>query len=206
MPNSYPYTVANNKVSQILGKIRAAAKPPKFTNQFLKQLGFTSSNDRAIIPILRGLGFLSSDGTPTEYYDRLKDNTDWQFVLGARMKEMYKDIFSINTEIYKDNGTEEIKGAIARITGKDEASVVRYAATFKTLAGLSVFDSPSPRFNAPLPKSEEEINSPKKQSPSSNRSGNIEFSHNIQIQLPATTDISVYNAIFKSIRENLFEE
>ena len=29
------------------------------------------------------------------------------------------------------------------------------------------------------------------------------FHYNIQIHLPTTTDISVYNAIFKSLRENL---
>ena len=32
-----------------------------------------------------------------------------------------------------------------------------------------------------------------------------EFHYNIQIHLPATTDISVYNAIFKSIKDNLFK-
>ena len=32
---------------------------------------------------------------------------------------------------------------------------------------------------------------------------NTEFHYNIQIHLPATNDISVYNAIFKSLKENL---
>ena len=30
-----------------------------------------------------------------------------------------------------------------------------------------------------------------------------EFHYNIQIHLPATNDISVYNAIFKSLKDNL---
>ena len=204
MPNAYPYTVANNKVSQILTKIRSAAKPAKFTNEFLKQLGFTSSNDRAIISILRGLGFLSVDGTPTEYYDRLKDNTDWQFVLGERIQEMYKDLFSINTEIHKDSDAE-IKGAISRITGKDDASVARYTATFKTLAGLAQFGA-SPRIRTKSKEEEKEAGAPPKRPQVFDPTNGIEFSHNIQIQLPATTDISVYNAIFKSLRENLLDE
>lgn len=32
---------------------------------------------------------------------------------------------------------------------------------------------------------------------------NLGFHYNIQIHLPATTDISVYNAIFKSLKDNL---
>ena len=34
-------------------------------------------------------------------------------------------------------------------------------------------------------------------------SGTPQFHYNIQIHLPATTDISVYNAIFKSLKDNL---
>lgn len=49
------------------------------------------------------------------------------------------------------------------------------------------------------PKEVEQIEINKKE-----KSGlNTEFHYNIQIHLPATTDISVYNAIFKSIKDNL---
>jgi hypothetical protein len=69
MATEFPYMVSNNKIGPILEKIRTAAKPSKFTNEFLKHVGFTSSNDRAIIPLLKKLGFLSDDGVPTEYLD-----------------------------------------------------------------------------------------------------------------------------------------
>ena len=39
----YPYMMANNKIAQIIGSIQTAAKPPKFTVEFLKQLGCSSS-------------------------------------------------------------------------------------------------------------------------------------------------------------------
>jgi hypothetical protein len=214
MPDSYPYIVSNNKIEPILKKIRSAAKPTKFTNEFLKQLGFLSSNDRAIISILRGLGFITDEGAPTEYFDRLKDSVDWQFALGERMKELYKDIFNIDTEIHKSTD-QEIKGAIARVTGKDDASVSRYLATFKVLANLANFET-SPR-NKENPEKKKEIittetkeqkkintiNEPVDQNKAFSK---IEFCHNIEIHLPATTDISVYNAIFKSIRDNLINE
>lgn len=198
MADSYPYMISNNKISVILEKIRGAAKPQRFTHEFLKQLGFGSSNDRAVIGVLKRLGFLTDDGAPTEYYARLKDVTDWQYVLGERIKDHYKDIFAVDTTIYKSTDSE-IKGAISRVTGKDETSVNRYATTFKTLAGLAKFDS-SPKLKESASTSPDVRNEapvrPKNDAP-------VTFLHNIQIQLPATTDVAVYNAIFKSVRDNL---
>src|ERR1700756_286744 len=121
MPKSYPYIISNNKIEPILAKIRSAAKPERFSREFLKKMGFTASNDRAMVTVMRELGFIGETGAPTEYYDRLRDATDWKVVLGERVKDLYSDLYAINTEIH--NATDdEIKGAISRITGKDERS------------------------------------------------------------------------------------
>lgn len=195
----YPYMISNNKISSILEKIKTAAKPSKFTHELLKKMGFNNSNDRAIIPLLKRLGFLSEDGSPTEYYDQLRDNTQHQYILGERIKELYNDLFQINTTIYSSSD-EEIKGAISRVTGKDEKSVNRYFATFKALTNLAKFDSSIiKKTKEPEKKAKEseiQVTPPiMKTDP--------QFHYNIQIHLPATTDISVYNAIFKSLKENL---
>ncbi len=203
MPSEYPYMISNNKIGIILEKMKSAARPPKFTNEFLKNIGLTSSNDRAVIPLLRKLGFITDDGTPTQYYDRLKDPTQLNYVLGERVKDLYADLFTINTSI-NTAPDDEVKGAFARITGKDEKSVLRYFLTFKALVQLSKFDGP------PTAKKEqiETAQEPQKSSSEtvSERSAPkrvSEFHYNIQIHLPATTDISVYNAIFKSLKEHL---
>jgi len=207
MADSYPYMLSNNKIEPILTKIKSAAKPEKFTHAFLKQLGFSSSNDRAIIPLFKRLGFITEEGAPTEYYDRLRDGTDWQYVLGERVSDLYKEIFNINTEIYKASD-DEIKGAISRTTGKDDTSVSRYLATFKTLASLAKFGA-SPKLSKPKTSEKEEepapIQKPKFSDETTIQGNGLSFQHNIEIHLPATTDISVYNAIFKSLRENLLD-
>ena len=63
------YTQAFNLLGDFFSKIRDAQAPPKFTNQLLKDMGFESSNHRPFIPILKSLGFLSPDGTPTQHGD-----------------------------------------------------------------------------------------------------------------------------------------
>jgi len=198
MADTYPYMLSNNKIPEILDKITSAAKPEKFTHEFLKKLGFSSSNDRAVIPLFKRLGFLSDEGTPTEYYDRLKDSTDQAFVLGERIKDLYADVYSINTTLHKASD-EEIKGAFARVTGKDTSTVTRYLATFKALVSLAKFGQSPSIQEEPEQKDifEEPRNIPEPKGVAA------DFHYNIQIHLPATTDVSVYNAIFKSIKENL---
>ena len=195
MATDYPYMISNNKIGPILEKIRTAEKPPKFTNELLKKMGFPSSNDRAIISLLKKLGFLSVDGIPTEYYDQLKDKKDHPYVLGERIRELYSELFSINTEI-NSASDDDMKGAISRITGKDAKTVDRYFSTFKALCILAKFGHP--------PEKEIKIKQPEEtKSPEHIAQLKPAFHYNIQIHLPATTDISVYNAIFKSLKDHL---
>ena len=195
----YPYMMSNNKIAPIIANIQQAARPQKFTQEFLRSLGFQSTNDRAFIPLFKKLGFLADDGTPTALYDQLKDATLTKYILAAQIKELYSELYAINTEIHR--ATEaDIKGAISRVTGKDAEGVGRIYNTFKTLCGIADFSQALPSTS----ENEEPENvapAPSNAAPISFRPS--EFHYNIQIHLPATNDISVYNAIFKSLKENL---
>ncbi len=205
MTDSYPYMISNGKISQILDKLRKAAEPLKFTHSFLKQLGFGSTNDRAIIPLLKKLQFLTDDSTPTAKYKDLRDQTRFRNVLGEQVKELYYELYAINTKIHEAN-EDEIKGAISRVTGKDETSVSRFYATYKTLTDIAEFDEPIAQPKQVIGTKSESHETDKKKpevTMPTNKLFSPDFHYNIQIHLPATTDISVYNAIFKSIKENL---
>lgn len=197
--------VANGKISQILDKLRKAAEPSKFTHSFLTQLGFASTNDRAIIPLLKKLLFLTEDSTPTAKYKDLRDSTRFRSVLGEQVKELYSDLYAINTKIHEAN-EDEIKGAISRVTGKDETSVTRFYATYKTLTDIAEFNEPIVSAKNNVETKPEPLELEKKKTEvkmTTHAIGSPDFHYNIQIHLPATTDIAVYNAIFKSIKENL---
>lgn len=196
----YPYMMSNNKIAPIIDKIQQAARPQKFTQEFLRSLGFQSTNDRAFIPLFKKLGFLADDGTPTALYDQLKDATSTKSILAAQIKELYSELYAINTEIHK--ATEaDIKGAISRVTGKDADGVGRIYNTFKTLCGIADFSQTVPA--VPPAKEEKGTDDPMPLDSAPVALRTSEFHYNIQIHLPATNDISVYNAIFKSLKENL---
>jgi len=215
VPSQYPQIISNNKIDSILKRIRTAAKPEKLSQELLTTWGFTASNDRAMPRVLKALGFLSDSGEPTEYYDRLRDTHEWKRVLGERVRSTYSDLYAMDPAIHGASESE-IKGAISRITGKDEETVRRYYLTFKALSSLADFDpapstSKSRKVDAepatvtleptPAPPAAASASSIPLTSSIPHRKS--EYHYNIQIHLPVTTDISVYNAIFKSLRENL---
>jgi hypothetical protein len=61
-----PFLNATGLVTKILDKIIEASQPERFTQDFLStKLGFSGGSARPIIPLLKKLGFIASDGTPT---------------------------------------------------------------------------------------------------------------------------------------------
>lgn len=196
----YPYMISNNKIAPIFEKIKTAAKPQRFTIEFLTNMGFPSSNDRAFAQLLKKMGFLSDDGTPTIYYDDLRDAPRSKKSIAQRIRTLYNELFVINTDM-NSASESEVKGAISRVTGKEEKEVKRIYSTFKALCNYADFSTAgNERLEIPtMPEEEENLHHDVEKSMST------DFHYNIQIHLPATTDISVYNAIFKSIKDNLFK-
>ncbi|MDF0522034.1 DUF5343 domain-containing protein [Bradyrhizobium yuanmingense] len=207
MPDQYPFVISNNRIASFLDALSAAARPQKLTQEFLRSLGFTSTNDRALIPLFRKLGFLNGDGAPTDAFDVLRVKETRGAILAEKLRELYADLFAININM-QDASDNELRGAISRITGKDAATVARYASTFRALANLADFKAQSARRAEPA-KVVEPIALPATPpvSPTHNQAQPgqkpTEFHYNMQIHLPATSDVAIYNAIFRSLKENL---
>ena len=133
----------------------------------------------------------------------MRDKVLYKKVLASRIKELYSELFTINTEIYKETEAN-IKGAISRVTGGDEKSVSRCYNTFKTLCGIADFEPLNVvEQGTQTEEQDEHTEVPSQPHQVVQPQSNLGFHYNIQIHLPATTDISVYNAIFKSLKDNL---
>ncbi|MGQ4584277.1 DUF5343 domain-containing protein [Lysobacter sp. F60174L2] len=89
------YVLPTNRIGDILGKIRDGQAPERFTQQLLKDWGFSSTNDRAFIGLLKALGFLTPDGKPTQRYNDYRDHSRSRVVLGEALRDAYGDIFLI---------------------------------------------------------------------------------------------------------------
>lgn len=195
------YMVGVNRLPEMMAAIQNAGVPPRFTIDFLKSLGFKSTNDRNLISVLKGIGFLDSTGVPTEKYRAYKNKSEAKRVLGAALRISYEDLF-LADENAQSATTEKISGIFGTKTGKGDAVTKKMATTFKALSALADFTSSS----NPVEKEEKtdtEVNNNPPSSKKGSENSSPEFHYNIQIHLPATKDISVYNAIFKSLKDHL---
>ena len=90
------YLPSVKNLPAIMAKVVEGTAPTRFTISHLKGLGFKSSNDNAVIPLLKDLGFLSDDGTPTSRYHDYRDKSRSRLVMAVALREAYEGLFHIS--------------------------------------------------------------------------------------------------------------
>jgi hypothetical protein len=198
-----PYMLAYGLLEKILIKIRSAATPSKFTQDYLKtKLGFPSGSAMAFIPFAKRLGLLNQDGTPSDLYTRFRNPDKHQSggAVAEAMRRGYADLFSRN-EYVNAMDEDALRGLLIEATGLDQDSKVVAAITksFLTMREFADFEAEAEAPNAEAPGVPGSLPgfAPTVQGPQ------LGFSTTIYLNLPNTSDIAVFNAIFKSLRENL---
>lgn len=73
LPNSY--TMKTGAITSYFDAMQNAEAPERFSSKFLEGLGFSGTNDRLLIGILKDLGFLNADGAPEERYYSFLDKS-----------------------------------------------------------------------------------------------------------------------------------
>src|SRR5438874_543375 len=96
LPESY--TLKPNAIPAYFDAMLDAQPPERFSVKFLERLGFTSTNDRLLIAILKDLGFLSRDGVPQPRYFEFLDRTRSKQVVSEGIRESFSDLFAINAK------------------------------------------------------------------------------------------------------------
>lgn len=200
------YLVTTKNLEAFLNALRSAKAPERFTNKFLTNLEFSSSNDRLFIGVLKGLGFIDDAGTPTQRYYQFLDQTQSGRVLADALREAYEDLFALNTKA-QDMSVDEVKNKLKTLTlGQKSENVINLMAnTFKALADLADWNAPA---ISPLPEPVP-LASPQPAEPAAlseislGKNGNLQLHYNIQVHLPESRDPAVYDAIFQALGKHL---
>ena len=112
----------------------------------------------------------------------------------------YRALYEMN-EYAHDLADKDLKGLLVQATGLEPGSstVKVMLGSFKSLKQFANFDE----FAAEKPSEEERLQ--EKPEPLAHREmqTRLGLSYTINLNLPATSDIAVFNAIFKSLREHL---
>jgi hypothetical protein len=211
LPTAYLVTTKN--LEGFLNAIKTAKAPERVNNKFLANLEFNSSNDRLLIGILKTLGFADDSGVPTERYYEFLDQSRSGAILAEAIREAYGDLFAINTKA-QDLPADEIKNKLRTLTqGQNSEHVLGLMAkTFKALTDLADWKAPMTPVEMtveegrsdPITERSAEI----KEIPSRETSGRIklrELHYNIQIILPETRDMAIFDAIFAALQKHLLQ-
>lgn len=211
MPLPDSYTLKPNSVPAYFDAILDAQPPERFSIKFLENLGFTSTNDRLFIGILKDLGFLNRDGAPQPRYFQFLDRSRSKQVVAEGVREAFSDLFAISTRA-NELTVDDVKNKLRTFYGAKKTPLVigNIAKTFKALCDYADFSTPLTRDEAPTGGGEVPAEPPPvppaKEEKVPADLGHIKVSglqYHINIVLPETRDQAVYDAIFKSLREHL---
>lgn len=207
-----PYVLATGRIEPLFQKIQEAQIPLRFTQDFLDaKLGMKGGSAAPLIPLLKRIGFLENDGVPTDLYRKFRNPEMMGAALAQGIRKGYAELYSRN-EYAHDLSPDRLTNLIVEITGKQKGDRVVNAivATFNALKSKADFGSSLPNTKSSEEKSLKQVLQPesvKELAASMSRGNNLglNLSYAINLTLPETDDINVYNAIFKSLKENMLK-
>jgi len=144
LPDSY--TLKPNAIPAYFDALLDAQPPERFSIKFLENLGFTSTNDRLLIGILKELGFLNRDGAPEPRYFDFLDRSRSKQVLAEGIRDAFSELFAINTKA-QDLSVDDAKNKLRTLfAGKKTDLVIgNIAKTFRALCDYADFSAPAAR-------------------------------------------------------------
>jgi hypothetical protein len=206
MAEYLPYVNAYGAIPKLFAGIKSAAVPPKVSQNFLESvLDLTSSSHRALIPLLKKLGFIDGGNVPTQAYKDFRTDEAQSPIMAERLREAYKPLFAANEYAWKLSKTD-LQTKLRNVSGaaEDDKIIPTVTSTFLELSKLAKWEGGA------APKKE-----PGGAGTGAGTGGGtrqedlptgLRLSYTINLNLPATTEIEVFNAIFKSLRENLLRQ
>jgi len=133
----YAYTTVPGKIKTLLAKIREVGVPKKVTVQWLKTVGFKSSNDASLIGILKFIGLTDSSGVPTPKWTQYRGANHKQ-VLGQAIREGYADLFAVYPDA-NQRSQADLDHVFSTSSSGGKQVIGKTVSTFKALAEQAEF-------------------------------------------------------------------
>ena len=219
MSENLPYSSSSGTLEKMLEKIGTAATPERVTQDFVStKLAMKGGTARAQLPLLKKMKLVGNDGSPTDLYKEFRNPVKTKIALGKCFRNLYSRLYEMNEYVHDANDTD-VLGLIMEATGNshDSAATKYTFATFNMLRKHSDFEEESEQDIEVDATNTEHSNSKAEpeslsmaihtqQAPQVQNNSGINLSYTINLNLPATKDIEVFNAIFKSLKQHLLQE
>jgi Family of unknown function (DUF5343) len=155
---------------------------------------------------LKKLGLANSDGSPNEVYKRFRNPASSGSAIAAALKVGYAPLY-VRNEFMHELTDAELVGLVVEETGMahDSTPVKLTVSCIKHLKGFATFGTNTDHQPTMLAKSNEPARPEPPRPPTGPTSGTmgLNLGYTINLNLPATSDPEVFDAIFKSLKEHL---
>lgn len=205
MAANLPYVSTPGSIKNALEKIRAAATPERVTQDFIQtKLQIKGGTGASIPPFLKKIGLVNSDGTPSTLYSSFRNTQTAGTAIAEAMKIGYRELFDVNEYCY-ELSEKDLLSLVCQVTGAAaNSSAAKYTVScFKNLKEFADFEAKSKDVDSSTPPQVVPLSPPKPDMQGAGGKVGLNLSYTINLNLPATSDQAVFNAIFRSLRENL---
>lgn len=205
IPGGLPYTSSPGVLRRVLEKIPTSEKPGIFNSDFLATVMETRGGAaRPIIPILKATGLLSQTGAPTELYAQFQTDAGRATAALQASRNGFGEIFRRNQYAHKADEASLVDVIVA-ITGlPKKEGIVRYImSTFQAFQDYAKNAREDEGGEETAEASHSPDNAPAVPEQMGGLNGRLQLAYNINVVLPETTNVEVYNAIFRSLKANL---
>lgn len=207
MAEAPSYTTVPGRLQDLLKKIRETGVPRKVTYDWLKSLGYKSSNDRTLVPVLKQIGFIDASGTPTPAWKQYR-GADHKAVLGRALKQGYGPLYRTYPDAHERAATE-LSHVFSTQTDSGKQAIDKTVSTFKNLASQAEFseaDDVNPLGVEPPVEVDSQLEEVSMIPSRRLMSNGLTLNINVQLTLPETSDEAVFSAFFKAMKEQLLDD
>ncbi|RWE87019.1 MAG: hypothetical protein EOS49_11785 [Mesorhizobium sp.] len=198
--------------------------PATVSSDTVKKLGLASKNESYVINVLQFLGLIDEEGKRTdEGHAALTrhDEAEFKSLFGDLVRKAYSDLFELRGDAAWQMNKDKLIGYFRSADKTSDIIGSRQAGVFmalRELAGYTNGEAPAakarpnnapkkavPKRPRPVPSTmSEEVVMEETPTILKQQKGDVALTVRIEINLPAEGTQETYDAIFKSIRANLF--
>jgi hypothetical protein len=206
---SLPYITSPGSIDKALNGIKAAAVPERISQDFVKTIQKIPGGSGAqMTSFLKKIGLANSDGTPSDIYRRFRNSASSGAAIAAAIRAGYAPLF-VRNEFMHELSDANLLGLVVEETGEahDSNAVKLTVSCIKHLKAFANFGGGGEQAVVPMVKIEpspQESGSMKQDS--ANKTLGFNLGYTINLNLPATSDAAVFDAIFKSLKQHLLRD
>jgi uncharacterized protein DUF5343 len=202
-----PYVTAAGNIEKALKGIKTAATPESVSQDFVKTiLGIKGGSGNQITAYLKKIGFATTDGKPTDLYKKFRNVATEGWAAAQGLRTGYAPLYVRNEYMHKLSD-EDLRGLVVEETGAEQDSSVipLVIACIKQLKKYAKWDGAPIDEKLDKPGTETlPTKLPLQNSTTPQRLG-LNLGYTINLNLPATSDPAVFNAIFRALKEHLLK-